>query len=74
MPFGFPAGDATIVHQEETGNSGKVQTLTLYNCLRTWQEQEGLTQLQITFFKDPERKLPADTHQVVCWAICGRNG
>ena len=37
--------------------------MTLYNCLRTWQEQEGLTQLQLTFFKDPERKLSSDTHQ-----------
>jgi len=63
IAFDFPAGDATIVQQEECGSSAKVHTLSLYNCLRTWQETQGLTQLKISFFKDPERKLSADTHQ-----------
>jgi hypothetical protein len=63
VPFDFPLGDATIVHQEESGNAGKITTLSLYNCLRTWSEAEGLTQLQLTFFKDPERKLSADKNK-----------
>jgi len=31
--------------------------------LGTWSEAEGLTQLSLTFFKDPERKLSADKNK-----------
>ena len=41
VPFDFPLGDATIVHQEESGNAGKITTLSLYNCLGLGQKPRG---------------------------------
>ena len=46
VPFAFPQEDKTLVEQEHIDSPTKFTVTTLYSCLRSWQDDNGVSELE----------------------------